>query len=209
SKSRSVWISINWDRVSAHTQEGERTPLGPADSSDVISTEQAWEATSRILDQKTSGTFTVSPSPLHDRIDKWVHPTSQTRSPAGTEAGSGSLKPRPELTNEYVPPQTNVEVTVVKIWEEMLGIEGIGINDNFFALGGHSLLAIQIIGRLREAFPIEIEIRHLITENPTPSSIAAAIENELPQEEELDEMARLVSEVQQLSPEEARSKLKE
>jgi acyl carrier protein len=47
------------------------------------------------------------------------------------------------------------------MWEELLGIQPIGINDNFFDLGGHSLLAIQLLSRLRETFQVELTLRTL------------------------------------------------
>ena len=91
----------------------------------------------------------------------------------------------------------------------MLGIEGIGIHDNFFALGGHSLLAIQVIGRLREALPVEIELRHLVSDDPTPARIAELLEAELPQPEQLDAMSELVAEIETMSSAEVRAQLEE
>ena len=81
------------------------------------------------------------------------------------------------------------------------------MDDNFYALGGHSLLAIQVISRLREVFPIEIELRHLVTDEPTPARIARILEAELPNEASLDEMADLLDEIKNLSPEETKSQL--
>ena len=46
---------------------------------------------------------------------------------------------------EYVHPKSNTEKRLVKVWQEVLGIEKIGINDNFFELGGHSLKALTYV----------------------------------------------------------------
>jgi acyl carrier protein len=60
-------------------------------------------------------------------------------------------------------------------WSEILGLERVGIDDNFFKLGGHSLLATQIIIRVREAFQIDLPMRRLF-ETPTIAALAEAIE---------------------------------
>ncbi|CAL2107141.1 hypothetical protein T190115A13A_320001 [Tenacibaculum sp. 190524A02b] len=52
--------------------------------------------------------------------------------------------------NEYIAPRNETEEKVVAIWQELLGIEKIGIHDNFFELGGHSLLVVQLITRLQK-----------------------------------------------------------
>lgn len=59
--------------------------------------------------------------------------------------------PRPELSSPFVAPSNDVERAIAEIWQELLGIERIGINDNFFELGGDSILSIQIISRVKRA----------------------------------------------------------
>ena len=75
----------------------------------------------------------------------------------------------------FIPPRTPTEKTLAAIWAEVLGVQQIGINDNFFTLGGHSLIATQIISRLREAFKIELPLHHLF-EAPTIATLSKAIE---------------------------------
>ncbi|MGH7846681.1 MAG: AMP-binding protein [Candidatus Binatia bacterium] len=81
---------------------------------------------------------------------------------------------RPELEQAFVAPRGGVEETVAEIWRSILGLEKIGINDNFFDLGGHSLLAMQVLSRLHEVFDIEPPL-HVLFENPTVAELAAAI----------------------------------
>ena len=82
---------------------------------------------------------------------------------------------RRELEDKFVAPSTPTEEIVAAIWAEVLGLQQVGINDNFFELGGHSLLATQIISRIREAFFIELPLRHLF-EAPTIASLSHSIE---------------------------------
>jgi amino acid adenylation domain-containing protein len=77
-----------------------------------------------------------------------------------------------------VGPRTLIEELLAEIWLDVLGLERVGIHDDFLEIGGHSLLAIRLIARLREAFQIELHLATLF-EFPTVASLAAKIENEL------------------------------
>ncbi|VEP13336.1 hypothetical protein H1P_1950002 [Hyella patelloides LEGE 07179] len=61
---------------------------------------------------------------------------------------------RPELSENYEQPRNETERAIVKIWQQFLGIDRVGINDNFFELGGHSLLATQMVTQIRQKFQI-------------------------------------------------------
>ena len=63
----------------------------------------------------------------------------------------------------------------MKIWEEVLRLDQVGINDDFFDLGGHSLMATQVISRVRETFKTELPVASLF-ECPTVASMADEIE---------------------------------
>ncbi|MEM9905080.1 MAG: amino acid adenylation domain-containing protein, partial [Cyanobacteria bacterium P01_D01_bin.44] len=65
---------------------------------------------------------------------------------------------RPKLEEAYVMPQTEVEKILATVWQEMLQVEKVGINDNFFSMGGHSLLLIKIQAKLSEIFEKELSI---------------------------------------------------
>src|SRR5579859_5531527 len=82
---------------------------------------------------------------------------------------------RPELDKAFMAPRTPTEELLAEIWGKLLGIERVGIHDNFFDLGGHSLLATQLVSRVREAFQVEIPLRRLF-EVPTVAGLAESIE---------------------------------
>jgi acyl carrier protein len=63
------------------------------------------------------------------------------------------------LNNEYVAPRNKTEEKLTEIWQELLGVEKIGVSDNFFELGGHSLLVMRIVSAIRKEFAVEIPIR--------------------------------------------------
>ncbi len=78
---------------------------------------------------------------------------------------------RPELRASYVAPKTSIEGTIAAIWQEVLRVEKVGVNDNFFDLGGHSLLMVQVHSKLREAFSKEISLIEMFR-NATVGSLA-------------------------------------
>jgi acyl carrier protein len=75
---------------------------------------------------------------------------------------------------EYEMPRTAVEEVLCAIWEEVLGLQQVGINDNFFELGGHSLLAIQIVSQVRTLLYFVLTLRDLFAA-PTVAEIAQLI----------------------------------
>jgi acyl carrier protein len=81
---------------------------------------------------------------------------------------------RPELAEAFVAPRNAVEETLANIWAEVLGIEQIGIHDNFFDLGGHSLLATQVMARIQTAFSVELPLR-AIFETPTIAALGLTL----------------------------------
>jgi acyl transferase domain-containing protein/acyl carrier protein len=66
--------------------------------------------------------------------------------------------PRPDLATPYVEPSTDDERAVAEIWQDVLGIDRVGVNDDFFALGGHSLAAVQIGAKVKSRFGTELDL---------------------------------------------------
>jgi len=81
---------------------------------------------------------------------------------------------RPEVAGQYVAPTNPIEEIVATIWGQLLRIEQVGVEDNFFALGGHSLIATQVIARLRQVLRLEVPLR-LLFEAPTIAGLAEAL----------------------------------
>jgi len=75
----------------------------------------------------------------------------------------------------YVPPRNPLETQLVEIWMQMLGVEPIGIYDNFYELGGHSLLSIQLFSQVSQAFQLELPLASFL-EVPTIAGLAQTIE---------------------------------
>ncbi|MDL2145544.1 phosphopantetheine-binding protein, partial [Flavobacterium tructae] len=78
-------------------------------------------------------------------------------------------------STEYVAPRNETEEQLAAIWQNLLGVEQIGIHDNFFELGGHSLLATRLVSMIRKELIIEVSIREVF-EHATIVELASLIE---------------------------------
>jgi amino acid adenylation domain-containing protein len=85
--------------------------------------------------------------------------------------------PEPDMAavrQVYVAPRTQAEEVVCELWQELLGVEQVGVTDNFFALGGHSLLAVRFVSRLRQRLGVELPLRVLFA-TASAQDVASAI----------------------------------
>ncbi|HZI18010.1 MAG TPA: amino acid adenylation domain-containing protein [Pyrinomonadaceae bacterium] len=93
---------------------------------------------------------------------------------------------------EYVAPRTETEKSIAEVWREVLKVERVGVNDNFFDLGGHSLLLVQLLRRLQGALKRELTVVDLFR-HPTVAALAVYLgrqEATEPSFEKVDERAR-------------------
>jgi amino acid adenylation domain-containing protein len=74
----------------------------------------------------------------------------------------------------YLAPRTPLEEEIAALWRELLGVEGLGVEDDFFDLGGHSLLATRILARLGDDFGVDIPLQALF-EAPTVAGLAESL----------------------------------
>ncbi len=112
----------------------------------------------------------ISSQDLHGLLQR-----AASRDPGGPAgAGAGIGHERPDLSTPFVAPSDKLETDIAAIWEEMLGIKGVGVHDDFFELGGHSLLLTQVITRVKKLSQAEISLFSLF-EASTISELATEI----------------------------------
>jgi phthiocerol/phenolphthiocerol synthesis type-I polyketide synthase E len=78
-------------------------------------------------------------------------------SPVASARAAGRV-PRPIMPHPYTPPTNDIQRALAAVWEELLGVAPIGIDDDFFALGGHSLLATRILAAVWRDFSVEMSL---------------------------------------------------
>ena len=99
-------------------------------------------------------------------------------------------------------PRSPVEKELARIWSEVLKLEQVGIHDNFLDLGGHSLLATQVISRVINTFKVELPIKTLF-DSPTVADMTMIITQNETKKAGQEELARMLTELEALSDEEA------
>ncbi len=81
---------------------------------------------------------------------------------------------RPELEEEFVPANDSLEEKLVNIWRQVLGVDRVGVNDNFFSLGGHSLLGVRLFAEIEKVTGWNVPLLSLF-ESPTIRQLADVI----------------------------------
>ena len=81
---------------------------------------------------------------------------------------------RPDLGTDYVAPRNDIERTLTGFWQDLLGIDQIGVEDDFFDLGGHSLIAVRLFAQVKKAYGVDFPISVLF-QAPTIAACAAML----------------------------------
>ncbi len=127
---------------------------------------------------------TIIQSKLGNKLPSYMVPKlyMQLESFSLTANGKIDRKRLPELkeedyiTTSYIAPETEKEIQLATIWQELLGVEKIGVLDNFFELGGHSLLAIRLTSYIKSEFKVVVSVRDIFA-TPTIKSLVDTIKN--------------------------------
>jgi acyl transferase domain-containing protein len=82
---------------------------------------------------------------------------------------------RPQLNSAYIAPRNQLEHKITEVWENFLGIDNVGIHDDFFGLGGDSFMAVQLVSKLQKTLQVELYI-HSLLEKSTIANLAESIQ---------------------------------
>lgn len=158
------YLSIDWDALRFGHEDAETAARLPKEA---LRPEEMAEVLRRLAAGFDGGQVVVSTTDLEARL----RPVSAT-----AEAGAGVGRERPaDLPQEYVAPRNEVEEEVARIWAEVLGLNRVGADDNYFDLGGNSLLATQLVSRLRGRFEVDLALQGFF-EGATVAHVARSID---------------------------------
>lgn len=197
-----IWMSINWDGW----RFGEKS--GKTDIEELsITPSEGVKAYDLVFKHAGLPQIAVSTGDLESRIQKWVtFEALRTQMQEGLKTAS-ARHPRPNITTPYVEPRNSLETDMVHTWGELLGIDGVGIHDDFFDLGGHSLLATQLVSRLRDKYKVELPLRDLF-ESPTIATLSEMISGaQQTKDDEQEKIAKALKMIQGLSDAEVKELL--
>jgi amino acid adenylation domain-containing protein len=102
---------------------------------------------------------------------------------------------RPDLLRPYAAPENALEQALASVWCEVLGIDQVGVDDDFFDLGGHSLLAVKMLARVHDSLGISLALRQLF-DGPSIRELARALTAELLAEASGEDLAQIMDESQ-------------
>jgi phthiocerol/phenolphthiocerol synthesis type-I polyketide synthase E len=167
------WMSTTWD---GWLLDDEATSASYKTSMDryAMLPGESIEAFKRALSVDTENQIAISTGDLPARIDLWIKRKGAGLLSEPSQSDARPLHPRPELGTAYVAWSNDTERVIVEIWQELLGVERVGIHDNFFDLGGNSLVGLKVISGLKRELNVEIPVTALF-EGPTVKSLAALI----------------------------------
>ncbi len=155
---RRAWVSVNWDAwhfgpAPVGARRGSVAALA-------LTPEEGVRVFDRVLALGAPPQLVVSTADLDRRIERNRQALAERDAPAETPPPAGHT--RPALASAYVAPRTELERAIAEVWQELLGIDQVGIYDNFFDLGGHSLLAVRAAARLREKLGVSLSMERFL-----------------------------------------------
>ncbi len=172
-RSPTRWTSVNWDTW--QIPNGAQEPVG----STVAQYEMAPDEGLQVLEMAiaaSSPQLIISTGDLDARVRQWVLleslRTTAVEEQATLAAGGGTRGVQVQSQGAY-------EQRIAGIWQQVLGLEEVGLHDNFFELGGNSLIALQVIAKLKKEFQTQVPAVALF-EAPTVSTLAQYLLPEQP-----------------------------
>ncbi len=191
------WVSASWDAWPQETRKYQDVQTSMDQYT--MTPDEGAEAFRRVACLGPEGAVAVPVGDLEARLAIWVHAGDRNA------RGGTTVHARPDDVGTYVAPRDETEERVAEIWQEVLGIERIGVTDNFFDLGGHSLLATRMVSRLNDTFALEFPLGRFF-EAPTVEGCAQLLA-ELRGQEEDEEKAEILSLLATLTEDEAAEQL--
>ena len=140
---------------------------------------------------------------LKDRLPEYLIPSALIQLDAMPLTPNGKIYRKGLLVVEQIkqvderllePPRNRIEEALLWVWAEILGVEDVGIHDDFFEIGGHSILASQLVARLRETFHVELSLRTFF-DAPTIAKLAGVLSRDEEQAMKVERIAELLMDV--------------
>lgn len=167
------WISVNWDgRVPF--LEAKNESISFRNSELTMTPQDDVEVFNRVLAWDELGQVAVSTRNLETRIKEWSNFASIEQKDNSSFGHS-----RPNLNSVYSAPRNQIEQEIANLWQELLGVNQVGIYDNFFELGGDSLTGVTLINKFQQKLHKTIPIAALF-EAPTVAELAEYCQKQSP-----------------------------
>ncbi len=168
------WISVNWDGWKRSGAAESAQGLEATSAELALTSQEGIRCFQRIVSLVAGPQMVVSTGDLQTRIDQWINLDPLRKSEQAKSSEPSPRHARSNIATTYVAPNNELEATIADIWQELLGIDSVGVHDDFFELGGHSLLATQLTSRLCQTFHVSLSVAKVF-ETPTVFGLAESI----------------------------------
>ncbi|PCK22815.1 polyketide synthase [Bacillus pumilus] len=190
--SQTPWMCVNWD---AWNFWGElESTIGESINELAILPEEGAELFQYVLSNRQNRQnrhILVSTGILNERIEQWL--SLESKAAESEDSYEVSKHERPELSNPYVAPRNETEKAICQVWQDFMGMEQVGIHDNFFDLGASSLDIVQVTNRLNQALQTNEAVVTLFT-YPSVAELAKYIQpSDESKEESMEEELAVVT----------------
>jgi acyl transferase domain-containing protein/acyl carrier protein len=191
------WASVNWEVWQA-IGGGEAAFLGQQQNELVLTPEEVIETLERLLALRGQPRLAVASGDLEARLAQWTDVL---------HAGGPTAHARPESGIPYRAPGDLIEARIAEIWQELLGIDRVGADDDFFLLGGNSLAGLQILSRMRADFDVELPLKAFF-ETRTVTGMAGEVRREREKADyEKQRLEEILAEIEGLSLDDVQAQL--
>jgi phthiocerol/phenolphthiocerol synthesis type-I polyketide synthase E len=167
-----AWMSVDWDGWQITAEDQAPDTLAHLS----ITMAEGGEVLRRLLSIEPVPQIVISTSNLAARLEQWVKPQTQTEVAPQTNKAVVQMA-RPNLQTAYVAPRTELEQRIAQVWQNVLGLEQVGVYDSFFELGGNSLAGVQAIAQLNAALGVQIPTV-MLYESPTINALSKLVEQQ-------------------------------
>jgi phthiocerol/phenolphthiocerol synthesis type-I polyketide synthase E len=190
------WVSVNWEVWQAI--DGMAT-LGQQQNELMLTPEELADTLERVLSLRGQPRLVVATGDLGRRLQQWTDVMH-----AGPAAVAHA---RPESGVPYRAPGNPAEAKIAEIWQELLGVDRVGVDDDFFLLGGNSLAGLQILSKMRAEFDVELPLKAFF-EARTVAAMAEEIGRERDKAAfEKKRLEEILAEIEALSLDEVKAHL--
>ncbi len=145
------WISVNWDGWQTEQKHTAHNDVAVSQDEFAMTAAQGVAAFERVLAQQEMDVIVHSTGHLETRRAQWIKLEA-------LEQLSDTVYPRPALATPFVPPKGRLQSTLCEIVQQRLGIEKIGIHDNFFELNVDSFIIVQIVNVIKQRLDTDMSV---------------------------------------------------
>ncbi len=199
-RGRAEWRSVHWEGWEEGVAAEAAGLLGRQQSSLMMTLPEVADALELIVAGAPAPSVVVATGELGARIDQWTHVLSGARGPAAPGA------PRTAAA-AFQAPRSEIETRIAALWAAALGVEAVGVDDDFFELGGNSLIGLQILSRMRSEFQADIPLRSFFEARTVAGMAKAVAADRESGDERLARISTILDEIESLSDQEAEDRL--